>query len=86
MCAITSVLLKQPDSSDVTACHWKVVSCKTAFQDPNFHHDHVVFQFFGKKYSKERLQDSVFLIIMQNSQFRLEHFQCVRDHGIFQLQ
>jgi hypothetical protein len=50
------------DSSDVTACHWKVVQCKNIFQDAPFDHNHVVLQYYGKKHCKDSLQDSMSFI------------------------
>ena len=76
----------QADSSDVTACHWRVISCQTAFQDSSCDPSHLVLQFYGKNHSKDSIQDGVFFVVMGAKEFRLEEFQYVKDHGVFMLQ
>ena len=58
-----------------------------AFQDSTLDPCHVVLQFFGKQeQSRESIQEGVFFVIVQDTQFRLERFPFVRDYGIFWLQ
>lgn len=74
------------DSTDVTACHWRVISCQTAFQDSSCDPRLVVLQFYGKNHNKDSIQDGMFFVVMGENEFRLEVFQYVKDHGVFMLQ
>ena len=86
MYIISVCFVVQADSSDVTACHWRVIPCQTAFHDPTCDPHQVVLQFYGKQHTKDTIQNGMFFVITGDDEFRLEKFQSVKDHGIFSLQ
>ena len=76
----------QADSSDVTACHWKIIPCKKIFQElSQRERSGVALQFWSKKHSKDHPQNGLFLIIEKDGEFRLRNLSFVRDCGVFHL-
>lgn len=77
----------QSDSSDVTACYWRLIKCQVAFNDPAWDPSHVILQFYGKE-SRKNVQDGIFFVIMQQENsflYKLKAFNYVKDYGIFSI-